>query len=167
MGSFSVIPRFNSEVRNITTVCLCRSLDAVSNFTTVGEGMSEAVQKLYSTVRSLLSATTSTTKNESSEKYLDYLRSLSLAAETTLQEMERLKADLISLITTLKEKEATAKEIIDLPGANMYVSIYSRDFFVLKTDLVFLYHLAKIKVKVKRKNQAIKESLIWRPIRLR
>lgn len=88
--------------------------------------MSEAVQKFYSTVHSWLSAATSSNKNGSSEKYLNYLRSLSSAAETTLEQMERLKEDLISLIATLREKEATAKEMIDLPGVEVYVSFYSR-----------------------------------------
>lgn len=97
--------------------------------------MSDAVQKLHSTVRCLLNATAYATINGNHDKWLEYFRSLAAGAETTIEEIERLKKDLDSLITTLSETNVLAHEKVYLPCDKTYLSIYFILFFASKSEL--------------------------------
>lgn len=138
-----------------------RSLDAVSNFATVREVMSESVQKLHSTVQSLLKATEHSTTNGNSDKWLEYSGSLLAAAETTTAEIEQLKRDLHSLITTLRETKVPAREKVHSPCDKTYLSISSIFVFASKLNSIQFSRL----VKMKRVRRVFPGWPIWKPNR--
>lgn len=86
-------------------------MDAILNYASMQEQVSDAVQKLQSIVISLLAPPT---VNGDSSMWLDYLRSLASATETTVGGMEHMKNAIQSLMTSMNEREADAPEKNDL-----------------------------------------------------
>lgn len=75
--------------------------------------ITEPARILQSAIRSSLDVTKYS--NGYSEKWLEYLRSLATALESTLDEMEHLKGDLHSLMATLSETKPIVREKMGLP----------------------------------------------------
>lgn len=83
-------------------------------FATMLEELTEAVKKFHSAFRDSLNAADDLTRLGSNDKWLEYLDSLTSAAETTTNAMELEKKHLHSLNNTLGTNKTIALEKNDL-----------------------------------------------------